>query len=494
MKNGLNADSVAINGTPGKRNALSYGIDKSLTSLASNKTLKKSGSPYLVPDAGFTIGAGKTLTIEPGVVIKVLNNTTFTVNGAMQAAGTAADPIVFTSFHDDTYGGDTNQNGTSTLPQAGNWASLRILAEGSAFDRAVIRYGGIEDADGNHWANLRIENASPTVKNSTIEYSKTYGVYLKNATSTIEANIVRFNNRNISGETQGVGIAVSGGAPTVLNNTITANTKGLTILQSSTASVTGNTFTSNIAEAVNSANSYASFSGNSASGNGTNGILFSGPVSRDYTIAANLPYVVKNTTVSVAAGKTLTVNPGAVIKLYGSGGFSFSGKLVAEGGTASKIVFTSLNDDDCGISGGCGDTNATTTLAAAGDWYFLKFLQGAASSTLDHVTIRYGGSNSAANPDRGTLLIKNTSIDIKNATIEKNGFFGLLFETSTSTVIANSAIRDHQFPAAPESVYGLYAAASSTPLIKNTTFSSNRTNVAVDGTSSYVDGGGNVFE
>ena len=78
-----------------------------------------------------TVASGVTLTIEPGAVVKFDAGRSLTIaSGAtLDAQGTRAQPIVFTSIKDDGHGGDTNGDGDKTQPQPGDWA--RINANGT---------------------------------------------------------------------------------------------------------------------------------------------------------------------------------------------------------------------------------------------------------------------------------------------------------------------------------------------------------------------------
>ena len=49
-----------------------------------------------------------TLTIEEGVIVKFGTDNELYVWGTLNVNGTPQKPVVFTSFKDDSHGGDTN--------------------------------------------------------------------------------------------------------------------------------------------------------------------------------------------------------------------------------------------------------------------------------------------------------------------------------------------------------------------------------------------------
>ena len=111
--------------------------------IVSDTTWQASNSPYLV-NADIIVDQGATLTIEPGTVVQMGAGLSFAVkNGALNAKGTAALPIVWTS--------------ASGTPAPGNWGQL-IFGPGTnsaatIVEQAQIRYG----------SGVRIDSASPTL-------------------------------------------------------------------------------------------------------------------------------------------------------------------------------------------------------------------------------------------------------------------------------------------------------------------------------------------
>ncbi|MDO8523413.1 MAG: hypothetical protein Q7S12_03995, partial [bacterium] len=109
--------------------------------ITSNTTWTEAASPYVV--SGVSVAPGATLTLEPGVVIKSSWSDRFVVNGNLLANGTPEKKIYFTSIYDDEAGGDSNADGSTTVPAPGNWVHIVFNAGSTGqFANTVFRYAG----------------------------------------------------------------------------------------------------------------------------------------------------------------------------------------------------------------------------------------------------------------------------------------------------------------------------------------------------------------
>lgn len=146
-------------------------------------TWRLKNSPCIV--AGDIIVEGGTgwLTIEPGTEVRFEPGTGLQIGGtnlsygALSAQGTESLPITFTS--------------NAVSPSAGGWEGIYFnyttVDENTILDYCIVEYGGNKND-----ANIYIRDASPTIKNCTIQNSSGYAIAgcwpnLKNNTYTNNA-------------------------------------------------------------------------------------------------------------------------------------------------------------------------------------------------------------------------------------------------------------------------------------------------------------------
>jgi len=167
--------------------------------------------PYVIDSLSIAEGgglSGSTLSLEPGVIVKLKisfrNSGVIYVNGRILANGTVSNPVVFTSFYDDEYGGDTNNDANNTIPNKGDWRLINFNSSGSVLDNVVIKYGGsTASADMPSFGAVTVredeQDVEITIKNSEIK-DNIYGIRIFGSCEKIGnihlENNTFFNNDN----------------------------------------------------------------------------------------------------------------------------------------------------------------------------------------------------------------------------------------------------------------------------------------------------------
>jgi RHS repeat-associated protein len=162
------------------------------TTYASNTTWTTANSPYIL-DGNVTVAAGVTLTINPGVVVK-FNGTgrQLVVSGTLSAVGTSGSHIVFTSYQDDSAGGDSNGDGSATAGAPGQWNQIEVKSGNTAsyLQYAEVRFGANGSANSNFGAlNIDAANTTVTVEDSTFTQNQRSAIRI--GTSNTAGVIVR---------------------------------------------------------------------------------------------------------------------------------------------------------------------------------------------------------------------------------------------------------------------------------------------------------------
>ncbi len=381
----------------------------SQTSVASNITQNTTwgiaGSPYLVANATISVSTGKVLTIDPGVVVKFLGTgSQLTVNGQVLAQGTAGNPVIFTSYKDDTAGGDSNNDGTASTPAKQDWRYWDVQSPAgtpSQFSYCEFRYGGELAGSDEGWA-LKLSGAA-SVSNCTF-YQNHAGVYIdKAAQATV--NNSQFNENHIPFS---IGLGV---VPSMSGNTFSNNDYNCVGLEQGVFGVNWNYTLSKI----------------TVDGLGT------------------VPYVFFNEELQLYNDGHLTIEPGVIIKFsYTTGGgrgyIRVDDAILTVEGTASEpVIFTSIKDD---TAGGDTNTDGAATQPVPGDWIYVDLRSASYPvSSLNYCEFRYGGQLNPSSSWAGSLRITNSSL-VNNCRFYRNNR-GVSLATGTQAALTNCSFEQN---------------------------------------------------
>ena len=357
--------------------------------VSTSATWTLAGSPYLVTgDVLVEGGSSPVLTIEPGVTVKFASGTGLFVGygdtGGLQAVGTSANPITFTS-------NDAN-------PASGSWRCIgfsSLALPTSHLAHATVTWAGSYENTG-----IYIDRSSPTLENLMVANSSGTGITVTGA----------------------------GASPTISSTSLTDNSGvGLNLTDSATASLTGLTTTGNGGFAISQdpGITLSAASGLVAQGNGVDAIeLRNGFVATTTTWKkTELPYVSTGyLLVADASSPVLTIEPGVTVKFASETGLFVGwggpGGLHAVGTPASPITFTS------------SDANPSPGL-----WRCIHFTNNALStSRLAYATVTWAGSYENAG-----VYVDGSSPAIDNVTISHSSGAGITVTGAEANPTLSSA-------------------------------------------------------
>ena len=142
--------------------------------IASSTTWSAAQSPYILR-GDVALDNGATLTIQPGTQVRMAAHASFTVRrGALQAVGTAAQPITITS--------------DAATPAPGDWLQWKLTA-GTQGARTVL-----EHVHMSYGSGLVVEGCAPTLNHLLLQHHSAAAISIDLAASPVGQGIVAKNN------------------------------------------------------------------------------------------------------------------------------------------------------------------------------------------------------------------------------------------------------------------------------------------------------------
>ncbi len=427
---------TSYSGNTGSENGINGFVVSGYVRSDQTWTMGADTFPFILTGA-VTVEDGARLTLPAGTVVKAKPDAgcKIDVYGTLDVNGTLDQPVVFTSLKDDTFAGDTKDDGDNSRPLPGDWGGVCVYGSDDndgigEFDWCRIRYGG-----GSDGANVFFDRCnSAYFKNSVSEFSSEAGIRIHGCSPAISKNTISDNI------TYGIWSHWANNeetAPVIIDNSFVNNGQYAAYLDNC---------------------SLTSYSGNSGSGNGINGFALNGTVRSDqirsdqtWTMGSEIFPFILTGSVTVEDGARLTLSAGTVVKAESDviTKIDIYGSLDVDGTDTRPVVFTSLKDDSF-----AGDTNndGENSEPLPGDWCGLSvygYGDNDGIGEFDWCRIRYGGSTDYANVffDRCNMAsfansiseysihygirINNSSVKIRGSRIVNNSGAGIYIAGTT---------------------------------------------------------------
>jgi len=424
-------------GSPGYSNfgywLLQGDITVSYSNLVQNNslTLTKTNSPYAIDYATF-VPAGFTLNIDPGVVLYGVDKSsyinvkgTLNINGSAGSpqAGTTGEPVVFTSALDTNFVKQnlsflvgSPQGDSASSPQAGDWSRIEMEQGGVVnASNAKFLYGGTTFKKGTGWVygtkwiSQVLRNTGGTLVLNSSEVKNSF-------VDSVEAN--RIYNSSVWTESPN-----SYDSTTTISNTIfdtgwtALNFYGQDNGRKLSASVQNSTLQNyQNPEAVIISNRANPVLTNNIYTNNTNDFVDLGIFVPDSDVTLLADHKYSFSTITVDAGKTLTIEPGVDIKI--SNDIIINGSIQANGTIDNPINIMPKNEY----------------------WGILFFNN--STSNLSNVNLTKGNVSSARSVmNRGMITAENSNVNLDAVVMmDAQRPFQMVYLKDSQTTMKDSVI------------------------------------------------------
>jgi hypothetical protein len=410
-RNGRDAQNNRINGTPKSKNSVSLTRTETAGSKLNQAfedfdkiSLRLRGSPYIFYSTDLNVPITKTLSIEPGVILK-FTETRAIINGTLKANGEEDKKIIFTEEGEHWYGIQIN----------------------SAEDAAELNHCELYSIVGtDNSPAIKVVNSELQFNNSKLEDFGSIGLLFEteSGSSTINNSIFKGSSSSTS-----KAIYIKNGNPTIENSLFENNLNGVYIENNNLDPIIDhNTFSQNNIP-INIINSNPIIKNNNANNNETNGIVMIGTISNDSLNSTwfynEVPYVI-NRFLTVQDNINLEIDPGVTIKFKSKSYLQIEGAINVKGTESNPVIFTSYIIDPQG----------------QGKWGGLS-IESEKKSKINNLIIEHGGLWNENWENWGQITAFGSEIEINNLSSYYALEAGIHLINCTST-IDNSNLKENK--------------------------------------------------
>lgn len=413
--------------------------------ITTDTTWTKDQGVYIA-NQDVTVQNGVTLTIEEGTVVKFQTNRRLIVDGALVLSGIDTEPAYITSIHDDSVGGDTNLNGTTTTsePNTRRWGGITFRTGSTGtVSNATLQFAGFPNSQRGYEPAVYNQGGTVQVENSTLFNNGQYGIGQTAGTITIRDTII---------DTQAIGAAIKQGDATFERTTFKqSNDFGLIVGGAGVLDINEVSFINSYQAAGFLLDQGRVFNrvNATATGGEYDGILLRGPVTSEITLpkSESISYYINgvggspigataalsfsnSSGLKIETTGTLKLAPGAVIKADAEAGIDVAGRLEAIGTKDEPVLFTAPQDSTAG-------TVRSGSVAPGKGGYIQVLPTGTAmfnNTKHFYSSGMYQGLNAAIINNGGIVSIVHSEI-IHNE-------FAAIYHTSGQTSVEQSSLGD----------------------------------------------------